>query len=142
VFEEHPAKYRSIVDCCKWTIVLGRFYIAYTTSAMSRFNMSPREQHLKAAKRILACSKTFTEGRIIVDTAYTNHYSYPIEDHPNWNGFYADGEEEIPNDRPKSNGLKVRVTFYVDADHAHDLATRKSIAGVLLIALMMEILYQ
>jgi hypothetical protein len=35
-------------------IVLGRFDIAYATSAMNRFNMSPRGGHLKAAKRILA----------------------------------------------------------------------------------------
>ena len=37
--------------------VVGRFYIAYATSAtyaMNRFNMAPREGHLKAVKRILA----------------------------------------------------------------------------------------
>jgi hypothetical protein len=33
-----------------WIIVLGRFDIAYATSAMSRFNMLPREGHLKAVK--------------------------------------------------------------------------------------------
>jgi hypothetical protein len=104
--------------------------------------MSPREQHLKAAKRILAYSKKFTKGRIIVDTTYVNHSSYPIEDHPNWKDFYADGEEEIPNDLLKSKGLKVKMTVYADADYAHDLVTRKSITGILLIALMMEILYQ
>jgi hypothetical protein len=30
--------------------VLGRFDIAYATSAMSRLNMSPREGHKKAVK--------------------------------------------------------------------------------------------
>jgi hypothetical protein len=41
--EDDSAKYRSIIDCfiCIWIIVLGRFDIAYATSAMSRFNMSP-----------------------------------------------------------------------------------------------------
>jgi hypothetical protein len=33
--------------------------MAYATSAMSRFNMVPKEGHLKAVKRILACLKTF-----------------------------------------------------------------------------------
>jgi hypothetical protein len=41
--EDDSAKYRSIIGCCIWIIVLGRFYIAYATSAMSRFNMLPRE---------------------------------------------------------------------------------------------------
>jgi hypothetical protein len=51
--EDDSAKYRSIIGCCIWIIVLSRFDIAYATSAMSRFNMLPREGHLKAVKRIL-----------------------------------------------------------------------------------------
>jgi hypothetical protein len=39
--EDDSAKYTSIIGCCIciWIIVLGRFDIAYATSAMSRFNM-------------------------------------------------------------------------------------------------------
>jgi hypothetical protein len=44
--EDDSAKYRSIIGCCIWIIVLGND-IAYATSAMSRFNMLPREGHLK-----------------------------------------------------------------------------------------------
>ena len=51
-------------------IVLGRFDIPYATSVMSMFNMSPREGHLKAVKRILAYLRTFPKGRIIVDKTY------------------------------------------------------------------------
>jgi hypothetical protein len=52
--EDDSAKYKAIIDCCIWIIVLGRFDIAYATSAMSRFTMLPREGHLKAVKRILS----------------------------------------------------------------------------------------
>jgi hypothetical protein len=41
-------------------------------------------------------------------------------------------EEEIPNDLPMSKGPKVRMTVYVDADHAHDLVTRRSSTGILM----------
>jgi hypothetical protein len=41
--EDDSAKYRSIIGCCTWIIVLGRFDIAYATSAMSRFTMLCRE---------------------------------------------------------------------------------------------------
>jgi hypothetical protein len=34
--KEDSAKYRSIIGCCTWIIVLGRFDIAYATSAMRR----------------------------------------------------------------------------------------------------------
>jgi hypothetical protein len=64
--EEDSTNYRSINEYCYWIIVLGRFDIAYTTSAMSRFNISPREGHLKAAKRILAYLKTFQKGGLLL----------------------------------------------------------------------------
>jgi hypothetical protein len=60
--EYFSAKYRSIIGCCIWIIVLGRFEIAYSTSTMSRFNMLPREGHLEAVKRILSYFKTFPKG--------------------------------------------------------------------------------
>jgi hypothetical protein len=111
---------------------LGRFDIAYATSAMSRFNMSPREGHLKAVKRILAYLKALPKGRLIIDTAYPNHSVYSVEDHPNWKDFYPDATEEIPNDLPTSKGSNVWMTDYVDADQVHDLVSRRSITGILM----------
>jgi hypothetical protein len=128
--EDDSAKYRSIIGCCIWIIVLGRFDIAYATSAMSRFNMLPRQGHLKAVKRILSYLKTFPKGRVIIDTSYPYHYVYPIEDHSNWMEFYPDASEDIPKDLPPEKGPRVRMTVYVDADHAHDLVTRRSITGI------------
>ena len=94
--------------------------------------MSQREGYLKAAKRILDYFKTFPKERIIVDTTYPDHSIYPIEERPNWKDFYPDTEEEILNNLPKSKGPKVRMTVYVDADHAHDLVTSSSITDILL----------
>ena len=91
--EEDSAKYRSMIGCCIWIIVIVRFDIAYATSAMSRFNMLPREGLLNAVKRILSYLKTFPKGGIIVDNSYPDHSVYPIEDHLNWNECYPDDEE-------------------------------------------------
>jgi hypothetical protein len=66
--EDDSAKYRSIIGCCIWMIVLSIFDIAHATSVMSRFNMLPREGHLKAVKRILSYLKIFPKGRVIIDT--------------------------------------------------------------------------
>jgi hypothetical protein len=81
--EDDSAKYRSIIGCCIWIIVLGRFDIAYATSAMSMFNMLPRGGHLKAFKRILSYLKTFPNGKIIIDTSYPDHSMNPVEDYSN-----------------------------------------------------------
>jgi hypothetical protein len=114
-----------------WIIFLGRFDIAYATSAMSRFNMLPREVHLKAVKRILSYLKTFPKGRVIIDTSYPEDSVYPVEDHSNLIEFYPDSSEEIPKDLPLEKGPRVRMTVYVDADHENDLVTRRSFTGIL-----------
>jgi hypothetical protein len=56
---------------------------------------------------------------------------YPVEDHSNRTEFYPDTGEEIPMDLPPEKGIRVRMTVYVDDDHAHDLVTRRSITGIL-----------
>jgi hypothetical protein len=78
----------------------------------------------------LAYLTTFPKGRVIIDTSYSSHYEYPVEDDPNWKDFYPDAEEEIPKDLPMSKGPKVRMTVYIDADHAHDLVTRRNLSHV------------
>jgi hypothetical protein len=106
--DEDSDKYRSIIGCCIWIIVLGRFGIAYATSSMSRFNMAPREGHLKAVKRILTYLKIFSNGRVIIDTSYPNHSEYLVDDLSNWKDFYPDAEEEIPTDLPMSKVSKTK----------------------------------
>jgi hypothetical protein len=128
--EDDSAKYRSMIGFCIWIIVSGRFDLAYATSAMSRFNMLPREGHLKAVKRILSYIKTFQKGRVIAGTSYPDHSIYPVEDHSNWMEFYPDAGEEIPKDLPREKGPRARMTVYVDADHAHNLVTRRYITGI------------
>jgi hypothetical protein len=106
---------------------------AYTTSAMSRFNMLPKEGHLNAFKRILSYLKTFQNRGIIIDTSYPDHSMYPDEDHPNRVEFYPVAGEEIPKHLPPEKGPRVRMTIYVDADHGNDLVTRIPITGILVI---------
>jgi hypothetical protein len=108
--EDDSAKYRSIIDCCIWIIVLGKFDIAYANSAMSMLNMLPREGHLKAVKRILSYLKTFPKGSIIFEASYSDHSMYPVEDHSHWMEFYPDAGEEIPKDLPPEKGPRVRMT--------------------------------
>jgi hypothetical protein len=129
--EDDSVKYRSIIGYCICIIISGRFNIAYATSAMSRFNMLPREGHLKAVNSVLSHLKTYPEGRVMIDASNLDHSVFPVEYHSNWMEFHPDFSEEIPEDLPPEKRPRVRMTVYVDADHAHDLVTRSSITGVL-----------
>jgi hypothetical protein len=63
--------------------------------------------------------------------SYPYHYVYSVKDQSNWMEFYPDAREENPKNLPPEKGPRIRMTVYVDADHAHDLATRRSITGIL-----------
>jgi hypothetical protein len=79
----------------------------------------------------LSYLKTFPKGRLIIDTSYPDHLLYHVEDHSNWMEFYPNAGEEIPEDLPPGKAPRVKMTVYVDTDHAHDLVTRISITGIL-----------
>ena len=87
---------------------------------------------MKAALRVLGYLKYSKKGRIIVDSNYPDHSDFPIEDHTNWSEFYPDAEEEIPKGLPAAKGKAVKITVYVDANHAHDQVNRRLVTGIIL----------
>jgi hypothetical protein len=76
--EDDSAKYRSIiVGCCMWIIVLGRFDIAYSASAMSRFNMLPKKNILKHLRGCCLISRQFQREELSL-TPHTLTISYTL----------------------------------------------------------------
>jgi hypothetical protein len=136
--EKDASLYRGLIGSANWMITLGRFDIAYATNAMARFGMKPREGHLKAMLRLFGYIKWHPKGQIIVDTNYMDWSPYQVEDH-DWTEFYPDAEEELPPDMLTPKGKPIRLTCFKDADHAHDVVTRRSVTGVLLFANNMPI---
>jgi hypothetical protein len=74
--------------------------------------------------------KTFAKGRVIIDTSYPDKSVKLVEDHSNSMEFYPDAGKEIPKNLPPEKGPRVRMNVDIDADHAHDLVTRRSITGI------------
>jgi hypothetical protein len=126
--EEHASKYRGLVGSANWIITLGRFDIAYATMALARFSMAPREGHFKAMKRVFGYLRKYTKGRIIIDPGFFDQKEHQSNDFDNW----RDAEEEMPPDQLEPLGKKARITIFVDADHAHDVVTRRSVTGIIL----------
>ena len=130
---EGASKFRSVIGSLNWIITLGRFDVSYATNVLSRFSMAPREGHLTNAKRVLGYLKSSAKGKLIFDTGFPDHSQYNIEDHANWDEMYPDAIEDLPPEAPKPKGKPVRLTVYVDANHAHDLVTRRSVTGIVLL---------
>jgi len=45
---------------------------------------------------------------------------------------YPNAEEEIPKEMPTPMGMATCITCFVDADHAHDKVTRRSVTGIIM----------
>ena len=50
----------------------------------------------------------------------------------NWEEQYPGAKEELPPDMPIPKGKSIMINVYVDADHAHDQDTRRSVTGFIL----------
>jgi hypothetical protein len=124
--------FRGLIGSANWIITLGRFDIHYATNTLARYSMAPREGHLRSIKRVFGYLKKFGQGMIIVDPEYPDHSEYETIEY-GWQEFYPDAEEELPPDLPEARGKSARITCYVDADHAHDVVTRRSVTGIILL---------
>ena len=51
----------------------------------------------------------------------------------NWAELYPDACEDLPYDMPIPKGAVARIVVYVDADHARDKVTRRSVSGIILL---------
>ena len=123
--------YRGLIGSANWVVTLGRFDIAFAVNNLARYCMAPRQGHFEAALHLFGYLKAFPRGRILIDqTPYTKDDA-TFNDY-DWTEFYPEAEEELPPDMPEPLGKPMTTICYVDADHAHDTITRRSVTGVLL----------
>ena len=131
---EDASKYRSLIGSANWIITLGRFDIAYAVSTLARYSMAPREGHFKEMERVFGYLKRYVDGRIILDPKIA-----PIRKEAQFNSgfdwveFYPDAEEDLPPKMPEPTGQLATLTCYVDADHARDKVTTRSVTGIILL---------
>lgn len=128
------SKYRAIIGCLNWIITLGRMDIHYATNTLARYSQAPRVGHFAAARRVLGYLRQFPQGRIILDPRPFDfsHMDSKVMEFDTWKEYYPDAIEEIPDSIPKPTQKKAQITCFVDADHAHDTVTRRSVTGIIL----------
>ncbi len=127
-------KYKSLLGSGNWIITLGRFDIAFSISSLSRYSMAPRYGHLEALKQVFGYLRRMPDGRILIDTSQPPvRKTAVVTKGQNWVEFYPDACEDLPHDMLKPKGGLSTLTCYVDADHARDKLTRRSVTGIVLL---------
>src|SRR5687767_181619 len=96
--------------------------------------MAPREGHMTALQRVFGYLKQNAKGRLMIDInspSVRDIIDTNVE--PDWTEFYPDAAENIPSERPEPLGSLCTITTYVDADHARDQVTRRSVTGIVML---------
>jgi hypothetical protein len=131
--DQMASKFRGIIGSLNWVVTLGRFDIMYAVNTLARFGMAPRSGHLEAAKHIIGYLKKHPDHRIPVNPNYfdTAQLESLFKYSSDWKEFYPDAIEEMPDKQPDPVAKKIRLTIFVDADHAHCEVTRRSVSGII-----------
>jgi len=87
---------------------------------------------LTAMKRVFGYLKKYHKGRVIIDPTWMDWSKYDGTTEHSWQEMYPNAEEEIPKNMPEPKGMAARITCFVDADHAHDKVTRRSVTGIIM----------
>lgn len=126
--------FQMLLGMAQWLVTIGRPDICFATSSLSRFGAAPREYHLKLAKQIFGYLKKFPDKRIAMDSTDID-FSQISKDfeklQADFKQDYPWAKEDLDPNFPKPFGRPLQTTILCDADHAHDLKSRRSITGII-----------
>ena len=125
--------YQMMMGMCQWMVTISRPELCQVVSSLNHFGRCTREGYLDLLVGYFGYIQTTVNKQIAID-------SRPIQSNraaPNFTKLilnflkdYPDAKEEMDVSFPTSFGPVLQHMFLVDFDHAHDLATRKYITGL------------
>ena len=128
------SKYRSLLGSANWMVTLGRFDISYSVNTFAQYGIAPREGHFLALQRVFGYLKQHPRAMLLIDSSDPpGRKIATFHRDCDWSEFFPDAIEDLPTKCPTSYGNPIKITEYVDADHARNAVTRRSVTGILLL---------
>ena len=135
---ESHQKYQMLIGILNWIVALGRLDIAFATSSLSRFVACPRQGHMDRALYVFGYLKKRPNRRYVIDSRdpkiLANGAEGLIDEDltKSLKSQYPDSEELLDPSCPEPLFEELKITAFVDSDHAHDKLTRRSITGLII----------
>ena len=114
-------------------IEIGRVDIFLEVSLLSQYQVGPRLGHMEVLYTVFDSLKKhkymgkldyYSKTLDVDDSAFNNNVD--------WKYFYGDVEEELPTKMSDPRGDVVRISAFVDANHAGNVFTRRSHSGIII----------
>jgi len=125
------SKYQGYMGIFRWMLELGRIDIMTEVSQLSSFQASPREGHLEACYHIFAYLRKHPNMALVMHPSRLHLKEERFGKKKDWSDFYGKMKEDIALDLPRPLGKAIRITCFVDADHAGNVVTRRSQTGII-----------
>ena len=127
-------QYQMLIGMAQWANLIGRLDIAFAVSSLSRFSANPRAGHLELALHMFGYIKKFKDKRLLLTSSPLRIDESLVERfEPDLSADYPDSTEEIDSSNPDAFGKELITSIFFDADHAHDVKTRRSISGIIVL---------
>jgi hypothetical protein len=126
--------YQELIGSLRWLVEIGRIDISHAVSILSSYLASPRLGHLVQVLHIFGYLKQRSSLSLILNPQDQRTYgsnTLSSSTH-NWEDFYPDAADPIPENMPESRGNSVAITCFVDSDHAGNLENRRSHTGIII----------
>ena len=138
--------YQMLIGMLNWAVTVGRFDIAHSTSTMAKFTAAPREGHLELVLRIFGYLRKRPNRRIVVDSRDPVFLDLDIAASEkvalSMSKEYPEAVEEVDTTLPKPLVDELLISTFVDSDHAHDKATRRSVTGLIILVGRTPVMFQ
>ena len=131
--EDGTKHFQRIIGVCQWLIVSGRFDLCYSITSLSRFSAGPREGHLEMARQIMGYLRKYPKRGYVVNPEpphFDSVYS-DVEVKCDFGNQYSYFREELDPRFPDPILKELDLNIFIDADHAHDKISGRSITGLL-----------
>jgi hypothetical protein len=103
------------------------------TNTLACYAQSPRQGHHDRALRIFGYLKHNPKAMLFFDPTDPTMDGINFEKNQDWKDIYPEAQEHIPDKIPEPMTIPLHITCFVDASHATDLITRRSVTGYLII---------
>mmetsp|Transcript_10096 Transcript_10096/g.15277 ORF Transcript_10096/g.15277 Transcript_10096/m.15277 type:complete len:320 (+) Transcript_10096:3214-4173(+) len=129
------SRYQQIIGGLRWAVELGRVDINVDVAIMSQYLAAPREGHLEATYDIIRYLSVRPDRLLLMSPKrlpYLDAIKESFNVKADWKEFYGEMKEEDPQGMPTPLGEAVKITTYLDANHANNVVTRRSHTGILI----------
>ena len=126
------SRYLQIIGIFRWAVEIERVDIFLEVSLLSQYQSGPRLGHMEVLYNVFAYIKKHKDvGNLAYDSKTPEVDESAFNNNADWEDFYGDVEEELPPKIAEPLGNVVRISAFVDANHAGNVVTCRSHSGII-----------